>query len=171
MYDRRLDAILAAGELGSFGKAAEMLHISTPALAKQVNAFEREHGLVLFDRSRTGVRYTDAGESLARGARDIKSPCEAAMQRARSAMRDAQKDAPVRLGMSVLRSSRTVLDLWQRSGGFARPDGGKSLRLELVALNDDFDAFDYAARHLGQDVDVLACAFAPHWWDGVCAIP
>lgn len=31
MYDRRLDAIVAAAELGSFSKAAERLSISTPA--------------------------------------------------------------------------------------------------------------------------------------------
>ena len=31
MYDRRLDAIVAATELGSFSKAAEKLSISTPA--------------------------------------------------------------------------------------------------------------------------------------------
>lgn len=34
MYDRRLDAIVAAAELGSFSKAAEKLSISTPALVK-----------------------------------------------------------------------------------------------------------------------------------------
>ena len=41
MYDRRLDAIVAAAELGSFSKAAERLSISTPALVKQVTTFER----------------------------------------------------------------------------------------------------------------------------------
>ena len=71
MYDRRLDAIVAAAELGSFSKAAEKLSISTPALVKQVTTFEGEHGLTLFIRSHTGVRATEAGESIAEDARKI----------------------------------------------------------------------------------------------------
>lgn len=48
MYDRRLDAILAAAELGSFSQAAARPHLSTPALIKQVTGFEQEHRITLF---------------------------------------------------------------------------------------------------------------------------
>lgn len=68
MYDRRLDAIVAAAELGSFSKAAERLSISTPALVKQVTTFEREFGVVAFERTHTGVRPTAAGASLIEAA-------------------------------------------------------------------------------------------------------
>ena len=71
MYDRRLDAIVAAAELGSFSKAAERLSISTPALVKQVTTFEREFGVVAFERTHTGVRPTAAGASLVEDARKI----------------------------------------------------------------------------------------------------
>ena len=37
MYDRRLDAIVSAADLGSFSRAAERLCVSTPALVKQVS--------------------------------------------------------------------------------------------------------------------------------------
>ena len=40
MYDRRLEAISAAAELGSFSRAAAKLRVSTPALVKQVSGFE-----------------------------------------------------------------------------------------------------------------------------------
>lgn len=169
MYDRRLDAVLAAGELGSFGKAAQRLHISTPALVKQVNAFEREHHLVLFSRSRSGVRLTAAGESLAKDAREMQRLSDVALRRAREAMRGTCDDVPVRLGMSVLRSARTVLDLWQRSAvGGDKTSTGAGIRLELVPFADDFESFNSAAHHLGRDIDVLVCAYDPHWWEGVC---
>ena len=86
MYDRRLDAIVAATELGSFSKAAEKLNISTPALVKQVTTFEGEHGLTLFTRSHTGVQATEAGESIAEDARRIIAESSAALWRARSVM-------------------------------------------------------------------------------------
>ena len=40
MYDRRLEAISAAAELGSFSRAAAKLRVSTPALVKRVSGFE-----------------------------------------------------------------------------------------------------------------------------------
>lgn len=163
MYDRRLDAILAAAQLGSFGKAAERLHISTPALAKQVNTFEREHHLILFNRSRSGVNLTKAGSLLVDDARAIIRQSDDALRRARAAMTHNASDEPVRLGVSVLRSARMVLDLWQRSG--KRHSG---IRLELVPLPDDFATFEHTARHLGDTVDVVACSFIPSWWEGSC---
>lgn len=84
MYDRRLDAIVAAAELGSFSKAAERLSISTPALVKQVTTFEREFGVVAFERTHTGVRPTAAGASLVEDARKIMGEVAAALWRARN---------------------------------------------------------------------------------------
>ena len=84
MYDRRLDAIVAAAELGSFSKAADRLNISTPALVKQVTTFEREHNIVLFERSHTGVATNEAGASLVEDARRIMAESASALQRARS---------------------------------------------------------------------------------------
>lgn len=51
VYDRRLEAISAAAELGSFSRAAAKLRVSTPALVKQVSGFEAEFGITLFERS------------------------------------------------------------------------------------------------------------------------
>ena len=64
MYDRRLDAVIAAARTGSFAKAGRLLHMSTPAVAKQVNTFEREYGLMLFERSRNGVTPTKVGREF-----------------------------------------------------------------------------------------------------------
>ncbi len=69
VYDRRLEAISAAAELGSFSRAAAKLRVSTPALVKQVSGFEAEFGITLFERSHSGVKVTPAGALLVDDAR------------------------------------------------------------------------------------------------------
>ncbi|MBT1172029.1 LysR family transcriptional regulator [Bifidobacterium sp. MA2] len=161
MYDTRLDAVIAAAETGSFAAAGRRLHISTPALAKQVTTFERDCGITLFNRSRTGVTPTRAGAELIEGARDVIRQSAEIIDRAR---RHAHPDdAPVRLGISILRPARRILDLWQRAGH-------TDIRLELVSMpDDDMPIGDIIAR-LGEDIDVIATAFVPNHWNGVCGM-
>ena len=71
MYNHQLDAFIAASELGSFSKAAKALFITPAALIQQVNLLEERSGVRLFERSRTGVALTAAGESLYKDAVDI----------------------------------------------------------------------------------------------------
>lgn len=60
----RLVAFRAVAEQLSFRKAAEELYLTQPAVSLQIKALEEELGVVLFDRSGSGVRLTPAGESL-----------------------------------------------------------------------------------------------------------
>lgn len=163
MYDRRLDAVIAAAEAGSFAGAGRRLHLSTPALAKQINAFEAEYGLTLFSRSRTGVELTPAGREFVEDARPIMRQCEDAIRRARR--RSGVGDdawAPVRLGVSTLRPGRRVLDLWQRDAG-----RHADIRLELVSMPDDERTVNDVIDHLGETVDVVATAFDADHWRGI----
>lgn len=84
MYDRRLEAISAAAELGSFSRAAAKLRVSTPALVKQVSGFEAEFGITLFERSHSGVKVTPAGALLVDDARSIMRQSEDALRRAQT---------------------------------------------------------------------------------------
>lgn len=161
MYDRRLDAVIAVAQTGSFAKAGRLLHISTPAVAKQVNTFEREYGLTLFDRSRSGVQLTKAGKEFVEDAQMIVRQCEEILRRAQR--RSADGIATVRLGVSILRPGRRILDLWQR-------DAGKhtDIRLELVSMPDDSEAINDIITHLGEDVDLISTAFDTGYWDDTC---
>jgi DNA-binding transcriptional LysR family regulator len=67
----QLHAFLAVADELSFRRAAARLYLSQPALSAQVRQLERELGIRLFDRDRTGTRLTPEGQDLvpvARGA-------------------------------------------------------------------------------------------------------
>src|SRR5258708_692170 len=53
---------------GSFSRAAEILHISQPAISKGVRDFELRVGCRLLDRTPKGVRPTKEGRALSRHA-------------------------------------------------------------------------------------------------------
>jgi DNA-binding transcriptional LysR family regulator len=56
---------------GSFSRAADILHISQPAISKGVRDFELQVGCRLLDRTPKGVRPTREGEALARHAETL----------------------------------------------------------------------------------------------------
>jgi hypothetical protein len=47
-----------------FGRAAASLHLTQPALTKQIQALERQVGAVLIDRTRRPWRLTAAGDEI-----------------------------------------------------------------------------------------------------------
>lgn len=163
LYDRRLDAIVVSAELGSFSKAAVQLHISTPALVKQVNTFEGEHGLVLFERTRHGVVLTAAGAALVEDARALMRFSDDALRRARG--QGQTGEGSVRLGVSVMCPGQKVLDLWPKVHAF-----DPSLKLELVPIGSIYDERLDVVGGLGRDVDLILTSYSPERWDGRCCV-
>ena len=66
----RLVVFRAVAKHLSFRKAAESLYLTQPAVSSQIKALEEDLGVILFDRSGSGVRMTPAGESLLKYALD-----------------------------------------------------------------------------------------------------
>lgn len=64
MNSRQLNYFLRIAELGSFTKAAAVLHIAQPALSRQIHQLEDDLGVRLFVRSDSGVSLTAAGDAL-----------------------------------------------------------------------------------------------------------
>jgi DNA-binding transcriptional LysR family regulator len=75
----QLEAFSRVAELRSFRKAAEVLHISQPALSRTISGAEAALGTRLFDRNTRNVRPTAAGDELAPIARRILAEFESSL--------------------------------------------------------------------------------------------
>lgn len=71
MDSRVLECFLRVAELGSINRAAADLHLSQPALSRQIAALEHEMHVQLFIRSQGGVRLTEAGKLLSDRVRPL----------------------------------------------------------------------------------------------------
>lgn len=67
----RVEYFLAVAACRNFTAAARMLHITQPALSKQIKVLEAELGCELFIRDGGGVRLTEAGEFLCGRAKPL----------------------------------------------------------------------------------------------------
>jgi len=61
---RHLHAFAAIVDVGGLAKAATRLHLSQPALSRQIQALEADLGVALFDRIGRRVQLTSQGEDL-----------------------------------------------------------------------------------------------------------
>ncbi len=118
---------LRVAELGSVSRAARTLHLSQPAVSKQVRALEQALGTALLERSGRGVRLTPAGVLLA----DYGRRSAALLDEGREALSelDAEDGGRLRLGAGAttcifqlpawlrrLRAERPRVDITVRTG-------------------------------------------------------
>jgi DNA-binding transcriptional LysR family regulator len=61
---RQLNAFLIIVSAGSLGRAADMLHITQPALSRTVRRLEQQVGAPLFERHSKGMQLTAVGSAL-----------------------------------------------------------------------------------------------------------
>lgn len=69
----KLRTFVTVVEAGSFVHAADQLNLSQPAVSRNVQILERQFGVRLLDRDRTGVRVTAVGEHVLARAIDLLS--------------------------------------------------------------------------------------------------
>ena len=104
MENFRLRVFRAVAEEMSFRKAAEVLHLSQPAVSQHIHALEEEAGVRLFDRARgeghgSQISLTEAGRVLLGYAKSAAATMAEA-QRALAALNDEALGA-LRLGAST----------------------------------------------------------------------
>jgi LysR family nitrogen assimilation transcriptional regulator len=84
MEIRRLQYFVCIAELGSLGRAADILRIAQPALTRQVRLLEQELGVTLFTRTRRGMQLTEEGSQLLSDVTEPLRQLEGALQNMRS---------------------------------------------------------------------------------------
>jgi DNA-binding transcriptional LysR family regulator len=68
---RQIRSLVAIAETRRIASAAKRLGLTGPALTQQIRALEAAAGIVLFDRTPSGMRPTAAGEVAVNAAREI----------------------------------------------------------------------------------------------------
>jgi DNA-binding transcriptional LysR family regulator len=106
---RQIRSFLSIAETLHFGRTAELIHISQPALSLQIRALEEELGVRLFERNRRKTTLTAAGLAFRDDAAAALSQLEQAVRRARLAA--GGKLGLLRIGFVSTAGSEIVPDI------------------------------------------------------------
>lgn len=82
---RHLRYFVAVAEDGNISKAAQRLHLTQPALSRQIKALEDEIGLELLERKANSIQLTEPGQVLLREGREVLARADQALDRVRAA--------------------------------------------------------------------------------------
>jgi DNA-binding transcriptional LysR family regulator len=77
---RQLKAFLAVAETGSLGRAADVLHLTQPALSRVVKRLEMQLQAQLFERRSNGMELTSFGQALLPYATHLTEEAELAIE-------------------------------------------------------------------------------------------
>lgn len=125
---RQLRYFVVVAEMQHFRRAAELLHITQPALSRHIKLMEHELGVSLFERLPRGVRLTDSGRVYLRDVKHLVEEFEAAGHRAR---RTARGDlGTLRIGFSEATAGHDILTRGIHGFRIAHPE----VELILVPL-------------------------------------
>jgi DNA-binding transcriptional LysR family regulator len=80
---RHLRYFVAVAEMENVSRAALKLHVSQPALSRQIRDLEEEIGFSLLERTAKSVRLTEAGRAFLQEARALLQSADEAVKKAR----------------------------------------------------------------------------------------
>lgn len=146
MYRRELTTFIAVAEQGSFLKASKELYITPASVMNQINKLESLIGVKLIARTNQGTRLTAAGRSLYKDAKKIIRQSEQAIARARQISNDEQQT--VRVGTSILRPCKMLVDLWSKID-----DGTLPVTIHIVPFDDSPASMETMLDSLGKGID------------------
>lgn len=106
---RQIRSFLSIAETLHFGRSAELIHLSQPALSLQIRALEADVGVRLFERNRRKTTLTAAGIAFRDDAAAALSQLEQAIRRAKLAARG--KLGLLRIGFISTAGSEIVPDI------------------------------------------------------------
>ena len=146
MYSRELITFISVVEQGSFLKASKELYLTAASVMNQINKLESNVGVKLIDRTSQGTQLTAAGRSFYKDAKKIIKQSEQAIARARQIARN-EKQA-IRIGTSILRPCKMLIDLWSEID-----DGTLPVTIRIVPFDDSPASMEKMLETLGKEID------------------
>jgi len=130
-----LQALLALAETLHFGRAADRLHVSQPALSKRIRRMESRIGGPLLVRGYRDVRLTEAGRLLANRSRHLIAEASATLALTERAARG--EAGLLRIGFGIASIFGLLPDVVQR---FRRAHPEVQLHLRDMSTPDQINA-------------------------------
>ena len=140
---RLLRSFQALAEQGHFGRASRALHLSQPALTKQIRQLEDELGSPLFVRGRRGAQLTSVGRLFAIEVAPLLRHAERVLDRARRAGRGEMGE--LRLGFGIA----TRLFVPRLVSAFRRAHPEVHVALEDMSSPAQLDALERGTLDVG----------------------
>jgi DNA-binding transcriptional LysR family regulator len=139
-----LEAIVALAESLHFGRAADRLHVSQPALSKRVRKLEGRIGGPLLVRRYRDVRLTEAGRLLAERGRQLLRESEATVALSQRAARG--EAGRLRIGFGIASILGLLPDVLLR---FRTTHPGVQLQLRDMSTPDQITALEAGDIDIG----------------------
>lgn len=167
LHERQLRYFLTIAEVGSLGKAAQMLHIAQPALSRQLRLLEEDVGAQLMQRHARGVSLTAAGQSYYESVTQLLRDSDAAAVRAQQVSNGTV--GHIRFGVSETAAWNS--ELLAAISEFRKECAGVSFAVEaalsgVVTEHVINGRLDLAVAYNGPLLDSAALSIAP-WTEDV----
>lgn len=146
MYRQELATFLVVAEQGSFLKASKKLYITPASVMNQINKLESLVGVKLITRTNQGTQLTAAGRSFYKDAKKMIKQSDQAIARARQIAKDEQQ--AIRVGTSILRPCKMLVDLWS-----GIDDGTLPVTIHIVPFDDSPTSMEIMLDSLGKEID------------------
>src|SRR2546426_9740837 len=143
MEIRLLRSFQVLAEQGHFGRASRALHLSQPALSKQIRQLEDEVGSLLFVRGRRGAQLTRVGRLFADEVAPLLRHADRVLDRARRAARGDVGE--LRLGFGIA----TRLIVPRLVSAFRRAHPQVPVTLEDMSSPAQLDALERGSLDVG----------------------
>lgn len=142
---RQVRSFVVLAETLHFGRAAERLHLSTPALSQQIKALERDLRVTLFVRDRRSVELTEAGVIFLARAEPLLAAADAAVTELRDHATGVRET--LRVGLFVNNAAEWTVPILKR------------FRAEHPQVRIEFVPLDFGGQLSGLLEDQVDVAF------------
>ena len=159
---KQLQAVAAVARLGTMTRAAQELNVTSAALYARIRQLEEEAGLLLFDRTPTGLKPTDAGREMLWAIDSINTVLETCADK----LRILKGGAGGRVTLGVVSTAKYFAP--QVIAGFVKSHTGVEINLSVRNRGNTVEALrnyeiDFAIMgRPPRDFAIEAEIFGPH---------